>query len=108
AGGFARAAPRGAGGDLRRLFAWGGGSGLPTSPAAQPSRKGGRASGGGRSLAKEGIWLVRVVVPLIPNEREAMGLLALMLSAHSRREARRDALGRYVPLGDQPVGGGDR
>jgi RNA polymerase sigma-70 factor (ECF subfamily) len=29
--------------------------------------------------------------------------LALMLYAHSRREARRDALGRYVPLSDQAV-----
>jgi RNA polymerase sigma-70 factor, ECF subfamily len=57
----------------------------------------------GRNLAEEAIWLGRVVVSLIPNEPEAMGLLALMLYAHSRRDARRDALGRYVPLSDQPV-----
>jgi RNA polymerase sigma-70 factor, ECF subfamily len=57
----------------------------------------------GRNLAEEAIWLGRVVVSLIPNEPEAMGLLALMLYAHSRREARRDALGRYVPLTDQAV-----
>jgi RNA polymerase sigma-70 factor (ECF subfamily) len=57
----------------------------------------------GRNLAEEAIWLGRVVVSLIPNEPEAMGLLALMLYAHSRREARRDALGRYVPLSDQAV-----
>jgi RNA polymerase sigma-70 factor, ECF subfamily len=57
----------------------------------------------GRNLAEEAIWLGRVVVALIPNEPEAMGLLALMLHAHARREARRDALGRYVPLSEQKV-----
>src|ERR1700722_6225699 len=57
----------------------------------------------GRNLAEEAIWLGRVVVTLIPNEPEAMGLLALMLYAHSRREARRDDFGRYVPLSDQAV-----
>ena len=57
----------------------------------------------GRNLAEEAIWLGRVVVSLIPNEPEAMGLLALMLYAHSRREARRDASERYVPLSDQAV-----
>jgi RNA polymerase sigma-70 factor (ECF subfamily) len=57
----------------------------------------------GRNLADEAIWLGRVAVSLIPNEPEAMGLLALMLHAHARREARRDALGRYVPLSEQKV-----
>ena len=57
----------------------------------------------GRNLAEEAIWLGRVAVSLIPNEPEAMGLLALMLYAHSRRDARRDAAGRYVPLSDQGV-----
>jgi RNA polymerase sigma-70 factor, ECF subfamily len=57
----------------------------------------------GRNLAEEAIWLGRVVVSLIPNEPEATGLLALMLYAHARREARRDASGRYVPLSDQAV-----
>ena len=47
----------------------------------------------GRNLAEEAIWLGRVVVSLIPNEPEAMGLLALMLYAHARREARRDGRG---------------
>jgi RNA polymerase sigma-70 factor (ECF subfamily) len=55
----------------------------------------------GRNLAEEAIWLGRVVVSLIPNEPEAMGLLALMLYAHSRRGARRDAQLRYVPLSEQ-------
>jgi RNA polymerase sigma-70 factor (ECF subfamily) len=57
----------------------------------------------GRNLAEEAIWLGRVVVSLAPNEPEAMGLLALMLYAHARREARRDAQARYVPLSDQAV-----
>jgi RNA polymerase sigma-70 factor (ECF subfamily) len=55
----------------------------------------------GRDLAEEAIWLGRVVVSLAPNEPEAMGLMALMLYAHARREARRDAKGRYVPLSEQ-------
>ena len=62
----------------------------------------------GRNLAEEAIWLGRVVVSLIPNEPEAMGLLALMLYAHARREARRDGQGRYVPLSDQKVERWDR
>ena len=57
----------------------------------------------GRNLAEEAVWLGRVVVSLIPNQPEAMGLLALMLYAHARRDARRDALGRYVPLSEQAV-----
>jgi RNA polymerase sigma-70 factor, ECF subfamily len=62
----------------------------------------------GRNLADEAIWLGRVVVSLIPGEPEAIGLLALMLHAHARREARRDALGRYVPLSEQQVERWDR
>jgi RNA polymerase sigma-70 factor (ECF subfamily) len=56
---------------------------------------------GGRDLAEEAIWLGRVVVGLAPQEPEATGLLALMLYAHSRRAARRDAAGRYAPLSEQ-------
>ncbi len=55
----------------------------------------------GRDLAEEAIWLGRVVVALAPDEPEAKGLIALMLYAHSRRAARRDGFGRYVPLSDQ-------
>src|SRR5215475_8699301 len=54
-----------------------------------------------RNLAGEGIWLGRLVVSLMPEEPEALGLLALMLHAEARREARRNARGDYVPLGDQ-------
>jgi len=54
-----------------------------------------------RGLAEEAVWLGRVLVDLLPEEPEARGLLALMLHAHARREARRDATGRFVPLAEQ-------
>jgi RNA polymerase sigma-70 factor (ECF subfamily) len=56
-----------------------------------------------RNLAEEGIWLGRLVVSLLPEEPEALGLLALMLHADARRAARRDDRGEYVPLGEQDV-----
>jgi RNA polymerase sigma-70 factor, ECF subfamily len=54
-----------------------------------------------RNLAEEGIWLGRLVASLLPDEPEALGLLALMLHAEARRGARRDGHGDYVPLSDQ-------
>ncbi len=54
-----------------------------------------------RNLATEAIWLGRLVVSLLPDEPEALGLLALMLHAEARRGARRNAAGDYVPLADQ-------
>ncbi|MEP7058908.1 MAG: DUF6596 domain-containing protein [Caldimonas sp.] len=54
-----------------------------------------------RNLADEAIWLGQLVVLLMPEEPEALGLLALMLYAHARRVARRDAAGNYVPLAEQ-------
>jgi RNA polymerase sigma-70 factor (ECF subfamily) len=54
-----------------------------------------------RDLAPEGIWLGRLVVSLLPDEPEAIGLLALMLHAEARRGARRNAQGEYVPLAEQ-------
>jgi RNA polymerase sigma-70 factor (ECF subfamily) len=54
-----------------------------------------------RNLADEAIWLGRLAASLLPDEGEALGLLSLMLHAHARREARRDAAGHYVPLGEQ-------
>ena len=56
-----------------------------------------------RNLAEEGIWLGRLVVSLLPDEAEALGLLALMLHTEARRGARRDAAGEYVPLAEQDV-----
>ena len=54
-----------------------------------------------RNLTDEGIWLGRLIVLLLPDEPEALGLLALMLHAQARRAARRDAQGGYVPLAEQ-------
>ena len=54
-----------------------------------------------RRLAEEGIWLGRLVVSLLPGEPEALGILALMLHAEARRDARRNADGDYVPLAEQ-------
>jgi RNA polymerase sigma-70 factor (ECF subfamily) len=56
-----------------------------------------------RNLAEEGIWLGRLLASLLPDEPEALGLLALMLHAEARRGARRDAVGDYVPLAEQDV-----
>jgi RNA polymerase sigma-70 factor (ECF subfamily) len=52
-------------------------------------------------LCDEAIWLVRVVDRLMPGEPETMGLLALMLLQHSRRDARADENGDLVLLEDQ-------
>ncbi|GLQ80596.1 DNA-directed RNA polymerase sigma-70 factor [Mesorhizobium huakuii] len=54
-----------------------------------------------RNLATEGIWLGRLVAKLMPQEPEALGLLALMLFAEARRAARRSAEGDFVPLAEQ-------
>jgi RNA polymerase sigma-70 factor (ECF subfamily) len=54
-----------------------------------------------RALAVEAIWLGRLLVSLLPDEPEGLGLLSLMLHAEARRDARRNAAGAYVPLADQ-------
>jgi RNA polymerase sigma-70 factor (ECF subfamily) len=54
-----------------------------------------------RGLVEEALFLGRLVMELLPHEPEPKGLLALMLYAHSRRAARRDEQGRFVPLDDQ-------
>jgi RNA polymerase sigma-70 factor, ECF subfamily len=54
-----------------------------------------------RGLAEEAIWLGRLVASLLPGEPEALGLLALMLHAEARRDARRNARGEFVPLDAQ-------
>ncbi|MET0615576.1 MAG: DUF6596 domain-containing protein, partial [Thermoleophilaceae bacterium] len=54
-----------------------------------------------RELCDEAIRLGRVLAGLMPGERETLGLLALMLLHHSRRDARVDASGDMVLLDDQ-------
>jgi RNA polymerase sigma-70 factor, ECF subfamily len=64
-----------------------------TDPAGTVARR--------RDLADEAIWLGRLVASLLPDEPEALGLLALMLHAEARRAARRDDAGEFVPLDEQ-------
>ena len=62
----------------------------------------------GRGLTAEALFLGRLLVSLLPDEPEAQGLLALMLYCEARRDARRDALGRFVPLHAQATERWDR
>jgi RNA polymerase sigma-70 factor (ECF subfamily) len=52
-------------------------------------------------LCSEAIRLARLLVRLMPDEAEGLGLLALMLLHDARRAARVDERGRYVGLEDQ-------
>ena len=52
-------------------------------------------------LSAEGIRLARLLVELMPDEPEALGLLALMLLHDARRLARVDAQGELISLEDQ-------
>lgn len=57
--------------------------------------------GGSPDLCAEAVRLGRVLAELMPDEPEAMGLLALMLLVESRRPARQDTDGALVPLPEQ-------
>ncbi len=52
-------------------------------------------------LSREAIRLGRVLTELMPDEAEAVGLLALMILSEARRPARTAADGSLVPLADQ-------
>ncbi|QYG93942.1 sigma-70 family RNA polymerase sigma factor [Iamia sp. SCSIO 61187] len=52
-------------------------------------------------LAEEAIRLARLLVDLMPDEPEVLGLLALLLLTEARRPARTDAAGDLVRLADQ-------
>jgi RNA polymerase sigma factor (sigma-70 family) len=54
-----------------------------------------------RDLAREAEWLASLVVQLLPNEPEALGLLALMRFHIARADARFDRDGNIVLLRDQ-------
>jgi predicted RNA polymerase sigma factor len=54
-----------------------------------------------RGLTEEAIWLARLTLRLLPDEPEARGLLALMLYAEARANARRGEDGAYIPLTEQ-------
>ncbi|MEV6349338.1 sigma-70 family RNA polymerase sigma factor [Actinoplanes sp. NPDC051851] len=55
----------------------------------------------GTAQAPEAIRLARLLVELMPDEPEALGLLALMLLHDARRATRLDAAGDLVLLADQ-------
>jgi RNA polymerase sigma-70 factor (ECF subfamily) len=59
-------------------------------------------------LSAEAIRLGRVLVQLMPDEPEALGLLALMLLTDARRPARTATDGSFVRLADQDRGRWDR
>jgi RNA polymerase sigma-70 factor (ECF subfamily) len=54
-----------------------------------------------RELCVEAIRLARVLAALMPDEPEAVGLLALLLLQHSRRDARVGPDGELITLADQ-------
>ncbi|MGW6023672.1 RNA polymerase sigma factor [Streptomyces sp. NPDC055099] len=73
----------------------------------------GHTAGAGEALVRddlcaEAIRLGRLLTELMPDEPEALGLLALMLLSESRRTARTTADGRLVLLADQDRGRWDR
>jgi RNA polymerase sigma-70 factor, ECF subfamily len=59
-------------------------------------------------LCAEAIRLGRLIVELMPDEPESLGLLALMLLVEARRSARTTADGELVLLADQDRGRWDR
>ncbi|HYK96053.1 MAG TPA: RNA polymerase sigma factor [Candidatus Dormibacteraeota bacterium] len=61
-----------------------------------------------RELSAEAIRLARILAELMPDEPEALGLLALLLLHDARREARTDAAGDLVLLEDQDRSRWDR
>jgi RNA polymerase sigma-70 factor (ECF subfamily) len=54
-----------------------------------------------RELCDEAIRLARLLAELMPDEPEALGLLALLLLHHARRESRVGATGELVLLDEQ-------
>jgi len=56
-----------------------------------------------RDLAEEALYLGQLITQLLPDEPEALGLLALMFHVEARRPARRNASGEYVPLAEQNI-----
>jgi RNA polymerase sigma-70 factor (ECF subfamily) len=66
--------------------------GYSASPGEEPLRQ---------SLCEDAIRLSRALVQLMPDEPEAVGLLALLLLQHARRGARVDSGGELVTLEDQ-------
>ena len=68
----------------------------------------GEAQSGDAHLRTEALYLGDVVCALLPNEPEAMGLLALMQFSEARRAARLSGEGAFVPLAEQDAQQWDR
>jgi RNA polymerase sigma-70 factor (ECF subfamily) len=73
----------------------------------------GHTAPGGASLVRgelvdRAIDLARLVASLMPDEREVMGLLALMILTDARRATRTDSAGRVLLLGEQDRSRWDR
>jgi RNA polymerase sigma-70 factor (ECF subfamily) len=54
-----------------------------------------------RAVADDALSLARLVADMLPEEPEALGLLALMQYCEARRSARRTAAGDYIPISEQ-------
>lgn len=59
-------------------------------------------------MAEEALRLGRMLMELMPDEPEVLGLVALMMATHARRDARLDADGDIVLLADQDRARWDR
>lgn len=59
-------------------------------------------------LAGDAVWLAELVAGTLPDEPEALGLLALLLLLDARAPARHAADGRLVPLAEQDRSRWDR
>ncbi|RTL16082.1 MAG: RNA polymerase subunit sigma-70 [Burkholderiales bacterium] len=57
-----------------------------------------------RDLAEEALFLAELVAAHMPDDAEALGLLALVLFCEARRPAQLDAQGDFVPLDRQDPG----
>lgn len=55
----------------------------------------------GRGLGEEAVYLARLLAQWCPEDAEVLGLLALLLQCEARRDAGRNADGRFVPLAEQ-------
>jgi RNA polymerase sigma-70 factor (ECF subfamily) len=63
----------------------------------------GWADSGSTDVAEEAVFLGQLLIQLLPDEPEALGLAALMLHVEARRHARRNTAGEYVPLAEQDM-----
>ena len=61
----------------------------------------GGTDSGRRELTGEAMFLARLVAGVLPQEPEALGLVALMLHTEARNKARRNAGGEFVPFAEQ-------